>query len=150
MRAEMKYYRIFAKRFPPRNAHMKPYLLEEDVKAYSKQGARNVFLKYHSMGYGDHVVKGLREITEEEFCGNHEVVKEGVSIDRAIAAAKEYGCWRPGPASVTVHFDDRNGHADSTVLELQGPDTETELIKMWESIHEEKGADIASVKFVVV
>ena len=148
---ERKYYRLFVKRFPPYSGINKPYLKEEDVYAYSPQGARNTFLKYHSKGYGDYIIKGLREITKEEFCGHHNSGRtECGTIERAIHRAKEYKCWPAGPSSVTVEFRTRNGYTEDVDMDLHGPDTEAELKQLWESTCESLNADVDSVMFVLM
>ena len=67
-----KYYRIKVKRIPPYSAVNGSYYLEEDVYAYSKEGAVRSVEKYHSKGYGSHIPVEVKEITKDEFRGHHE------------------------------------------------------------------------------
>jgi hypothetical protein len=66
-----KYYRAIVHRVPPYAAVNGSYDYEEDVYAFSKDGAIKSIEKYHSKGYGSDYVKEIREITKEEFKGNH-------------------------------------------------------------------------------
>lgn len=66
-----KYYRVTVHRIPPYSAVNGSYYYEEDVFAYSEEGARKSIEKYHSKGYGSNIPTEVTEITKEEFRGNH-------------------------------------------------------------------------------
>lgn len=66
-----KYYRIVVHRYPPYSFVNGSYYMEEDVYAYSEDGALNSFERYHSKGYGNNYAESIREITKEEFRGQH-------------------------------------------------------------------------------
>ena len=67
-----KYYRAIVHRVPPYAAVNGSYDYEEDVYAFSKDGAIKSIEKYHSKGYGFDYVKEIEEITKEKFRGHHE------------------------------------------------------------------------------
>lgn len=66
-----KYYRVKVHRIPPYSAVNGSYDYEEDVFAYSKEGAIKSVERYHSKGYGSNIPIEVIEITKEEFKGNH-------------------------------------------------------------------------------
>ena len=66
-----KYYRAIVHRITPYAVINGSYDYEEDVYAFSKDGAIKSIEKYHSKGYDSHYVKEIKEITKEEFRGNH-------------------------------------------------------------------------------
>ena len=66
-----KYYRVKVHRYPPYSAINGSYYYEEDVYAYSKEGALKSVERYHRKGYGRNIPIEAREITKEEFRGNH-------------------------------------------------------------------------------
>ena len=145
------YYRLFVKRIPPHSYVNSAYMMEEDVYAFSRKGAENVFFNYHRNGYGDHIIYGFREIPKSEFRGqNRGGHLVPVPIRQAIENAKAYELWPSWPASVTVKFLNREGYADSINLELHGPDMESELEELWKNSHDEMGADLDSVQYVMV
>ena len=67
-----KYYRAIVHRIPPYAGVNGSYDYEEDVYAFSKDGAIKSIDKYHSSGFGSYIVKEVKEITKEEFRGHHE------------------------------------------------------------------------------
>ena len=67
-----KYYRAIMHRVPPYAGINACYDYEEDVYAFSKEGAIKSIEKFHSKGYGSDYVKEIREITKEDFRGSHE------------------------------------------------------------------------------
>lgn len=71
MAQKRKYYRISATRIPPHSWVNCSYPMEEDVYAYSVEGAENTFNNYHKSSYGGYLVEDIREITKEEFRGHH-------------------------------------------------------------------------------
>ena len=64
-----KYYRVKIHRIPPYSAINGSYYYEEDVWAYSEEGARNKIFKQHKGGYGRHVPCEVTEISKEDFRG---------------------------------------------------------------------------------
>ena len=66
-----KYYRAIIHRIPPYASVNSSYDYEEDVYAFSEDGAIKSIEKYHSKGYGSHIIREIREITKEEFRGQH-------------------------------------------------------------------------------
>ena len=66
-----KYYRVTVHRTPPYSSVNGSYDYEEDVYAYSEEGAIKSVEKYHSKGYGSNVPVEVIEITKEEFKGHH-------------------------------------------------------------------------------
>ncbi len=66
-----KYYRAIVHRIPPYSHINGSYDYEEDVYAFSEDGAIKSIEKYHSKGYGSHYIKEIKEITKEEFRGHH-------------------------------------------------------------------------------
>lgn len=69
-----KYYRATVRRVPPYASVNNSYDYEEDVYAFSKDGAIKSIYKYHSKGYGSHYVKEVKEIIKEEFRGHHKTL----------------------------------------------------------------------------
>ena len=72
--ANRKYYKINATRVPPYSAINGSYPIEEHVYAYSEDGARNTFYKYHKNSYGSYVINAVHEISKDEFKGHHRCV----------------------------------------------------------------------------
>ena len=73
MARERHYYRIKVHRFPPYSSINGSYYYEEDVYAYSKEGAYNTFCKRNERRYGRNIPEEIIEITKEEFRGNHKI-----------------------------------------------------------------------------
>ena len=69
-----RYYRVNVHRIPPHSAINESYYYEEDVWAYSEEGARNKITKHHKGSYGKHIPCEVVEISKEEFRGD-KVVK---------------------------------------------------------------------------
>lgn len=67
-----KYYRATVHRVPPYASVNRSYDYEEDVYAFSKDGAIKSIDRYHSKGFGYYTVKEVKEIAKEEFRGHHE------------------------------------------------------------------------------
>lgn len=66
-----KYYRATIKRTPPYAFVNSSYYYEEDVYAYSEDGAIKCINNYYKKGYGDNYVVSIEEISKEEFRGHH-------------------------------------------------------------------------------
>lgn len=66
-----KYYRVKVHRIPPYSVVNGSYYYEEDVYAYSKEGAERSVDRYHKNGYGSCIPVEVKEISKEEFRGNH-------------------------------------------------------------------------------
>ena len=71
MARKRKYYRISATRIPPHGWVNRSYPVEEDVYAYSVEGAVKTFDNYHKRGYGGYLVNSVCEIARDEFRGHH-------------------------------------------------------------------------------
>lgn len=65
-----KYYRVNIHRVPPYSAINGSYYFEEDVWAYSKEGAINKIDKQYKDCYGSHIPCEITEITKEDFRGD--------------------------------------------------------------------------------
>lgn len=65
-----KYYRVKVHRIPPYSSINGSYYYEEDVWAYSKEGAMNKIIRQHKCGYGSHMPCDVTEISKEEFRGD--------------------------------------------------------------------------------
>lgn len=65
-----KYYRVTVHRIPPYSTINGSYYYEEDVWAYSEDGAKNKIFKQQKNGYGQHIPCEVREISKEEFRGD--------------------------------------------------------------------------------
>ena len=65
-----KYYRVKVHRIPPYSSINGSYYYEEDVWAYSEDGARNKIEREHKNGYGSHIPCEVIEISKEEFHGD--------------------------------------------------------------------------------
>lgn len=65
-----KYYRVKIHRIPPYSSINGSYYYEEDVWAYSEDGARNKIEREHKNGYGSHIPCEVVEISKEEFRGD--------------------------------------------------------------------------------
>lgn len=64
-----KYYRVKVHRIPPYSLINGSYYYEEDVWAYSEDGARNKITKQHKNRYGSHIPCEVTEISKEDFRG---------------------------------------------------------------------------------
>lgn len=71
MKKQRKYYRVKVHRVPPYSYFNGSYYYEEDVYAFSKDGALNSVAKYHRKEYGENFPVEAIEITKEEFRGAH-------------------------------------------------------------------------------
>ena len=65
-----KYYRVTIKRVPPYYPINNCYEYEEDVFAFSKEGALNKIKEEYSKRYGKHIPKEINEITKDDFRGD--------------------------------------------------------------------------------
>lgn len=65
-----KYFRAKMLRIPPHSFVNKSYYYEEDVWAFSKEGADNKLYKQHKDSYGSHVPQEIVEIAKEDFRGD--------------------------------------------------------------------------------
>lgn len=65
-----KYFRAKILRIPPHSFVNKSYYYEEDVWAFSKEGADNKLYKQHKDSYGSHVPQEIVEIAKEDFRGD--------------------------------------------------------------------------------
>lgn len=65
-----KYYRVKVHRIPPYSFVNGSYYLEEDVWAYSEEGAiRKIYRQYKDC-YGSHIPREVTEISKEDFRGD--------------------------------------------------------------------------------
>lgn len=71
MANKRKYYRAIVCRIPPYSAINGKYYYEEDMYAYSSDGAQKSFDNYHKNGYGTNYMVKLTEISKENFRGHH-------------------------------------------------------------------------------
>lgn len=67
-----KYYRVKVHRIPPYSFVNSDYYYEEDVWAYSSEGALNKIAREHRGSYGKHIPIEVTEITKEDFRGDKE------------------------------------------------------------------------------
>ena len=65
-----KYYRVKVKRIPPHYPINTSYYYEEDVWAYSKDGATNKINRTHKNSFGNHIPCEVVEISKEDFRGD--------------------------------------------------------------------------------
>ena len=65
-----KYYRVTIRRIPPYYPVNGDYYYEEDVWAYSEEGATKKIYKQYKGCFGDHTVTKIVEVTKEEFRGD--------------------------------------------------------------------------------
>lgn len=65
-----KYYRVTVHRYPPYSATNGSYYYEEDVWAYSEEGARNKIERQNKDCYGNDIPESVIEISKEEFRGD--------------------------------------------------------------------------------
>lgn len=65
-----KYFRAKMLRIPPYSFVNKSYYYEEDVWAFSKEGADNKLYKQYKDSYGSIIPQEIVEITKEEFRGD--------------------------------------------------------------------------------
>ncbi len=65
-----KYFRAKMLRISPHSFVNKSYYYEEDVWAFSKEGADNKLYKQHKNSYGRHVPQEIVEIAKEDFRGD--------------------------------------------------------------------------------
>ena len=76
MSTPRKYFRIIynrTSRFSGIVSHQ-----EEDVYAYTIEGARRTFERYHQNDWGFNSIKDVREIDKNEFRGHHIIYSNGV------------------------------------------------------------------------
>ena len=74
-----------------------------------------------------------------------------MTINEAIVTARTACTWGITPyepTSVDVGFIDRTGREDETQFDLYSGSPEQELERLWESMHDEFGADHDSVTYV--
>ena len=65
-----KYYRVNVHRIPPYSPSNESYYYEEDVWAYSKEGAINKVNRQHKKCYGSHIPCEVVEISKDDFRGD--------------------------------------------------------------------------------
>lgn len=65
-----RYYRVKIERIPPYSSVNENYFYEEDVWAYTKEGAVKKVNKEHKNSYGKNYVCEVNEITKEDFRGD--------------------------------------------------------------------------------
>lgn len=65
-----KYYRVKVHRIPPHYPINKDYFFEEDVWAYSGDGAANKINRQYKGCYGRHIPCEIVEISKDEFRGD--------------------------------------------------------------------------------
>lgn len=65
-----KYFRAKILRIPPYSFVNKSYYYEEDVWAYSKDGANNKLYKQYKDSYGSNIPQEIVEITKDDFRGD--------------------------------------------------------------------------------
>ena len=70
-----KYYRVNVLRTPPYSLINGTYQYEEDVWAYSEEGAKNKITRQHKNCCGRHIPRKVIEISKEDFRGD-KVVKD--------------------------------------------------------------------------
>ena len=70
MKRKRKYYRVTVHRIPPYSATNGNYYYEEDVWAYSEEGARNKIERQNKDCYGSSIPENVVEISKEEFRGD--------------------------------------------------------------------------------
>ena len=68
-----KYYRVKVRRIPPYYPINEDYYFEEDVWAYSEEGAANKIIKQYKGCYGSHIPVEITEVLKEDFRGDKKV-----------------------------------------------------------------------------
>lgn len=68
-----KYYRVKVQRIPPYSSINSSYYYEEDVWAYSKDGAINKINRENKNTFGSHIPREVTEISKEDFRGDKEI-----------------------------------------------------------------------------
>lgn len=141
------YYRLLVKRTPPHSWVNSSYYQEHDLYAFTESGARDTFYRYHKGGYGSYTVVNIREISKDEFRGQHRTADpELMSAGRAIDVAKKAGEWDPQVhSSVLVEYRNRSDRTGEARFQLHTDVTEEELKALWQSRHEELDADQDSI-----
>lgn len=142
-----KYYRLLVKRTPPYSTVNASYFLEHDLYAYSKDGAFSSFSRYHKNGYGRHTIITAREISKDEFRGQHKTADpELMSMEKAIERAKETGVWNPGQhREAVIKYKTTDGRTNGTMLPLNADAMEEGLKALWQERHRGLNADPDSI-----
>lgn len=142
-----KYYRLLVKRTPPYSTVNESYYLEHDLYAFSREGVFRTFHQYHKNSYGSHTVMAVREISKEEFRGQHKTADpELLSMEKAIERAKETGEWNPQRYREAVVEYKRNDRLTvDTVLPLHTDAMEEELKALWQERYKELDTDPDSI-----
>ena len=142
-----KYYRLLVKRTPPYSRVNSSYYYEHDIYAYSESGAFRTFSKYHEHGYGSHTIIRVREISREQFRGQHKTADpEMMSASRAIEVAKLANDWSPQVRrSVLIEYKNRDGRTEETGFTLHTNVMEEELEALWQNRCGELNADPDSI-----
>ena len=66
-----KYYRVKVRRIPPHCPINESYYYEQDVWAYSEDGAINKVNRNHKNSFGSHIPCEVIEIPKEDFRGDN-------------------------------------------------------------------------------
>lgn len=142
-----KHYRLLVKRTPPYSRVNSSYYYEHDIYAYSESGAFRTFSKYHEHGYGSHTIIRVREISREQFRGQHKTADpEMMSASRAIEVAKLANDWGPQVRrSVLIEYRNRDGRTEETRFVLHTDVMEEELKAIWQNRCRELNADPDSI-----
>lgn len=94
-----KYYRVNVLRIPPYSLINGTYQYEEDVWAYSEEGAKNKITRQHKNCCGRHIPREVIEISKEDFRGD-KVVKDcreqGISTYQYKESHQESGRFYTG------------------------------------------------------
>lgn len=70
MKKERKYFRVKVHRIPPYSSINGSYFYEEDVWAYSEEGAKCKIDRENKKCYGSHIPREVTEISKDEFRGD--------------------------------------------------------------------------------
>lgn len=70
MKKERKYFRVKVLRIPPYSSINGSYSYEEDVWAYSAEGAKCKIDREHKKCCGSHILREVTEISKDEFRGD--------------------------------------------------------------------------------
>ena len=70
-----KYYRVKIHRIPPYYPINQGSFFEEDVWAYSREGAVDKIYRQYKNCYGRHIPRKIVEISKDEFRGDKKIVK---------------------------------------------------------------------------
>ena len=68
-----KYYRVKIHRIPPHHLMNESYYFEQDVWAYSREGAINKINKHYKGCYGKHVPVDVLEVPKSDFRGDKKI-----------------------------------------------------------------------------